>query len=579
MSEEEAKLFVRPSFTLKSKKEKNVKGYKGVGATFLAYGFNDFNFATKQNKKIVSGCIRSGKKWAYDNQNFYDRPRIEATKLDTNFLDSESSGTIVRINFLDVQEPRLSRFSDLNAKSWATVLQLKTPLGLIDLTTDATLYCSDFFDKIQIEVKVRDIKDDESELKFDKQRFPYITTFATKFGYKHFDIADISVADTKEYKNPIEKDKELKKFYNSKLLYSIYDLEELLKFEILDDLSEDQLSFCKEHKVCVYASMAHSTKFFDQCNMDIIGENNFDKRAKRQNSIVTPGFLIATSAMIQGSANEIKLTKSIGHQKQAQVVIHFDDLPNDLGRKTFKGETKDICDIIATRSLEHLRKFRKYLESDEGNQLTLPMQQQHKHWLKSNKDYSKSNVLNVPEFLGIKYLSIPRKEQDVIAIFHQMIGSGFFKGYNFITTDQNSTYDSIFEYVMSRSYQYSKLNHISKLGISYNDLEDFNVDDQVLEYKYDLVALFDDFENDDKNIKHVDLAVCWEFTFDKNSFDYNITSYLLDEEEASEQRQYYGSTHFCSTNAEKRFEIIVLKELLSYLSNHEQEIVRQRDKY
>lgn len=51
--------------------------------------------------------------------------------------------------------------------------------------------------------------------------------------------------------------------------------------------------------------------------------------------------------MIQGSALQIPLTSSIGHQKQSQVIVHFEGAEPDLGRKGFQPELKVLSEKIS----------------------------------------------------------------------------------------------------------------------------------------------------------------------------------------------------------------------------------------
>lgn len=51
--------------------------------------------------------------------------------------------------------------------------------------------------------------------------------------------------------------------------------------------------------------------------------------------------------MPQGELIQIPLTKNIGRQKQANIVVHFENCSADLGRKGFKKEITDLGKSLA----------------------------------------------------------------------------------------------------------------------------------------------------------------------------------------------------------------------------------------
>src|SRR5579871_6036872 len=82
-------------------------------------------------------------------------------------------------------------------------------------------------------------------------------------------------------------------------------------------------------------------------------------------------------------------------------------------------------------------------------------------------------------------------------------------------------------------------------------------DPRVLEYKFSLDGLVEDCENQDKNIKDVDLCIVWS-TGDLYKERFGITSLLVPEN--SDQRQYHGVTHtlFDVESGSKYCDLIVL---------------------
>jgi histidine kinase/DNA gyrase B/HSP90-like ATPase len=73
MSLDEVKFCFRPNVSFKSRKE--ARGHKGVGATFLAYGFGLIRLFTKHRNAGISVKLAGGRQWAEDITGSYSRPR------------------------------------------------------------------------------------------------------------------------------------------------------------------------------------------------------------------------------------------------------------------------------------------------------------------------------------------------------------------------------------------------------------------------------------------------------------------------------------------------------------------------
>lgn len=103
-------------------------------------------------------------------------------------------------------------------------------------------------------------------------------------------------------------------------------------------------------------------------------------------------------------------------------------------------------------------------------------------------------------------------------------------------------------------------------------------DPRVLEYKFCLDGLIEDFDNQDKNIKDVDLCIVWN-TGDLYKARYGITSLLPPEN--ADQRQYHGITHVLTDleSGAKHCDLIVLSELIDFLNDPVATAALQRKKY
>lgn len=77
MTEAQFRGFLKPNFSFKQ--GNSSRGSKGVGATFLAYGFNYLEMATKLSPdSMYSGVIEHGRAWLDDTANVVSRPKVKS---------------------------------------------------------------------------------------------------------------------------------------------------------------------------------------------------------------------------------------------------------------------------------------------------------------------------------------------------------------------------------------------------------------------------------------------------------------------------------------------------------------------
>ncbi len=129
MSESEFKQFLRPNFSFK---QSNIsRGSKGVGATYLAYGFNHLGVATRVDSKTLSGVILRGREWVEDRTDSVSRPKVEKSDLLHGAFDSVDRGSsmLVKLTGTSIRPRDLSWVGADTADQWLAVLRVTTPLG------------------------------------------------------------------------------------------------------------------------------------------------------------------------------------------------------------------------------------------------------------------------------------------------------------------------------------------------------------------------------------------------------------------------------------------------------------------
>ena len=205
------------------------------------------------------------------------------------------------------------------------------------------------------------------------------------------------------------------------------------------------------------------------------------------------GLQLASDFMPQGDRLVIPLKRFIGYQQNTHVLVHFVNGSPDLGRKTFQPELRGLAEDLAVRATQTFVKYRWLFKPDTGETKELTPSKDLHIWKRKQEDWRDQNPLALNAVApNATYLSRPRTEQDVVALFHQLVGAGVIKGLRFFATSQSERYDGLIE------LHYAADEHLynaktAPLGVR-RDIEiPYESEPKVLEYKFDLSALLADF--------------------------------------------------------------------------------------
>jgi len=555
MNEEQFKLCFTPNVSFK--RDQPLRGQKGVGATFLAYGFSFARLESKAARKGLGAILRGGRLWAEDKTGKVPRPRFEEIVFDVAELHDESSGTSIQIvlgNAPGERPQKLDWQGATTARQWLDVLRVKTPLGGIYLRAAPFHYA--------VTIKVRSDAGVTSE---HSTRVDYL--------YPH-EIPDIKAASLSDLQralaalkgDPATIQRKLPdEFKNLECLWDIWDEPSLASL----GLSADDQTLLARHQVIVYGAFVHSTRVWDHFNDEIL-------KLRGDYRLLRGGLQMASDHMPQGELITIPLNKAIGYQNNAHVIVHFTNGSPDLGRKTFQPEYHELAERLASQVVKAFIQYRNLVRPDTGAKVGSQDKALYE-WKKEQEQWRDAHALRstIP---AVTIISEPREEQDVIALFHQLVGSGLLKGLRFFSTRFNSKYDSLFESNYdTTSFIFDERNN--PLGVSKTlDIPQLSAP-MVLEYKFDLDAVVSDFHRDIKFIKHIDLVVCWTVGESHRSM-LTLHPYLAGRNGAS--RQIYGATHSAYRNGggdDVLFEVVVLSDLLAFMFDRESEEARQRSLY
>jgi hypothetical protein len=553
-NESEFRSFLAPNTSFKD--GKRTRGSKGVGSTYIAYGFNYLQLGTKSPDFSFVGDLKNGRDWIEDVQGIVIHPLVkESIVIDEKFNDIDRGSTFSIIFGGEKTRPKnLTYFNADTPLQWLYILLIKTPLGCIDFSGNKP-------HKIKFTLSVINKYGDEKIL--DDKEALYI--------YPHTEIKQslnlksvLEFQKTRLDKNRAEPDLP-PKFFNNTGLYEFFDSAEIKLLNEKFSRNENS-SLIDEFIINAYGYFCYSTSVWDKLN---------DDRAKLRKGmrILKGGLQLSNNFMPQGELLTIPLTSSVGYQNQCHIIVHFHNADPDLGRKGFQPELKELAEDIAVAIVNRFKKSRKLLKNDTGSQPIIHREIELHAWLKETEQHEENNPLKISNsifFLPVQEISItsiPQSEQDVIVLFNQLLAGGVIRGIKLLATNQKTQYDGIFKYQQKKPLTLHEFDRDKNpLGVQEIFASDngFVSPPKILEYKFNVDALIREFENEEKNEKDIHLIIAWELgeAWKKN---YDVTS-LLDIDNI-QHRQFHGITHILASSTNPRLDAIILKELIDYLND------------
>lgn len=563
LGETEFQQFLAPSFSFK-KVNGGTRGHKGVGATYIAYGFNYMRISTKSPGFEATGRIIGARDWLRGNGSA-ENPKVEPDAEGAPGAFTQDRGVSITVRFDESTTPgKLSWLKADTAQTWMKILSVKTAVGSV--TPDDTK-------TVQLNVV-----SDGKRTTATKQGTAYL--WLHESAAKAARLRDIDAKADELYLKFGSGRKLPDKFNKLDFIYDQWTSEELenLVGKALDD--EDR-AVIEKFKPTVAVEFGYTAKFWTNFNRDL--------GIRAGQVVLTSGIQMAANNMPQGETIQIPLIRNIGRQNQLHFLFHFDNYTPDLGRKGFHRELTEFAKRVARAIAEGpLSKRRAHLKANTGASPDLARELAISDWKDKLILHEATFPLQLknPHFFAptqsVSITSVPTREQDVIALFHELIAGGVVRGIAVMSTNEHSTYDGLFRISFALDpalylYEADK----NPLGVSdavLDQLKGIVTKPRVLEYKFSLDGLIEDFDNNDKNINDIDLCIAWD-TGSLYESRYAITSVLTPEN--ADQRQYHGVTHVLQDleTGNKHCDLIILSELIDCLEHAEEGAERQRVKY
>ncbi|MDQ0250807.1 hypothetical protein J2W22_002871 [Sphingomonas kyeonggiensis] len=563
LDKEKFEQFLAPNFSFKSGK---TRGHKGVGATYVAYGFNYMRVTTKVPGFSASGRIIGAKNWLQDNATGAN-PKIEpdGSPMSDAAYEGYDRGVSITVRFDDSTHPKRLDWTRANsAEKWAKILAIKTGLGSIIADPN-------------IEITIKVVADGVTTTA-KPEGTSYLWLY--KDAKKTARVREVEAA-TKALFEKFGAGRALPdKYRNLDFLYDSWSSAELRAL-IGSNLDAEEIEVLEKYTPTMAVEFGYTAKLWTRFNEAL------EVRAGYR--VLNSGIQLAANNMPQGEAILIPLTRNIGRQNQLHFLVHFDNYSPDMGRKGFHRELTDFAKSASRHITEnHLARLRHLLKANTGVAPDLVREMKISDWKKEMLEHEGKSPLTLTSshfFKPTERVSItsrPTREQDVIALFNQLIAGGVIRGIVVMSTNERFTYDGLVKISFDLDtplYIYDAVEN--PLGVSEEIAEALHgrvTDPQILEFKFSLDGLVEDFDTLDKNIVDVDLCVAWE-TGNLYKERYGITSLLIPEN--SDQRQYHGLTHILTDleSGAKLCDLIILSELVDMLNDPAGTAARQREKY
>ncbi len=557
-SEDQFKSFLAPNVSFKGP---NDRGNKGVGATYLGYGFNFLQFGTKTPDYSNVKVLKGGREWVEDDSGTKPRPKVQELKAIHEIFNAIDQGSTFSLKFVgDFIRPKDLKWVGANTlDQWEVVLRVKTALGGVYFNRECLL------PKCHLTVVDEKGVETEKDITTCEYIYPHTVISTCK------ELKAIRQTQQDLIKRGRDASRLPASFYRLNGLYNYWTYEDIVSGtgEFKRDLNEQQKILAQKYKLFFYGFFGYSTDVWDKYNDDVVG-------LRKGGRILRGGIQLATDCMPQGELLIIPLTRNIGNQNVTHVVVHFEEADPDLGRKGFQPELKDLAEHLSIAVVNKFMDWKKLLKKETGAPPDIVGLKNIHDWVQEQEEHEKSHPLKIERedvFLPTKEPAItsePTSEQDVIALFNQLLAGGVIRGIRLMSTSAHQQYDGIYRFRLTKPFG----NHIydkdkNPLGVLESSArQEYTSAPGILEYKYSFDGLIEEIEKGDKNEREVQLLIAWEMG-SKWPTRYEITSLL--QFDNLQHRYFHGGTHIIknASTGDTVFPAVILSELINYINDPE----------
>lgn len=544
---EDLRRFIAPNQTDKVQlfDEGVVRGHKGVGLTFLAYGFNDFELESiTQDGHHYQLRLEGGLRWV-KGRNEESPPVARVDDVVEGDGELVSRGTRVRIKADEQSQPKRLGLAFNNAAMTAMILERRTAIGVVPPS-------SDDHPKFSASLVYTDAHGEQTEVDLSSEyRFPHRNL-----------PSDMETLNLGEYRAKYAEELEIDPSHRGRYdaVYEYHGPEEVAGFvgaaygEQLQTSGEVE-DYIEYHEVHAYVLFSYSTAFRDRLR------EHWEVPKNRRYHY--PGVRIASDGMISSWRQDVSLRHGAGNQNRLWLVYHFINVEPDLGRKEFPQEVYDVIEstqeTISSHTIKDGLSFLK--PAPRGRAGGTEPDNEPEPAVKANeRKKSPLPISHLPGFGEIELESEPNEEQDVVAVFNQLIGLDLMSGYSPVYFSENDRYDSFFEYDPDEV-----TSILQDVFPGESDVGGRNRQG-IAEFKFDGKSLIEDIVNYQKKWEDIQFLICWKVSVEKRKLAGDAIHFS--EATSPSDRKYVGVTHIANLDSAGQIPVytIALKTLIEQVA-------------
>ncbi|MFJ6072311.1 ATP-binding protein [Streptomyces sp. NPDC093065] len=521
-----------------------VRGHKGVGMTFLVYGFDFFELESKTlTGEHYRVRLEGGRSWIADELSDAEPPEGNLEHLQAGEGTLPSHGTRVTIALGPRTEPRELKRAFPTAEFATVALQNQTAIGIVEPP------------------QVRKKRDLVASLEYIADAKKKRISVDTQFRYPHKGLdASLKVFDLDAWfrssrrTHPAARDN--KAYHACYITFGPNELKTLLsEQDVGENLTtvQEVHEYIDQHQVHVYAMFSNSAKYRDR-----LGEL---WNSPKNRVLHAPRLRVATDGMISSWSREVTLTHRGFNVDRTWLMYQLRGVEPDMGRKDFPPDLHDflqlsedrIANEVATLSKPFLRPSKQRPNAPlEG--YVLPAVKAHER-----RQLALTNSV-IPGYPQISFQTEPQCEQDVIALFGELVGLGILRHFRPVFFSGFDYYDSYFDYVP---------NEVSEIVVQKLPGEheiDPRDSSGVAEFKLTGDSLLDDLLTGKKRWEDMKFLVCW--TVGRPSTEKGGDEITFQRADDSASRQFHGVTHLATLQSAgvRNIFVIALSDLLDKLT-------------
>lgn len=463
-----------------------LRGHKGVGTNYLAYGYDYIRVSTKGEDGFLCFELSDARRWAMGEVGAKEplaRPAVETCQI----LQGLASGTAVTLRLGEGSRPSSPSHLGTSPGRWEMNLRTRTAVGFVDLLGR---------EKWNKQVQVNLILVNGGK-RVTSVQVPF--SFPLPHTLPHFSNLDLG----QYYRDKRRGDPIAPKFQNKDAIYQVWSRRSLFHPE-QGIVKWERYKNLYPELVAVYAFFAHSASLFTVLSEVAVG----DKSMKA----IKPGVLLAAHNAVIGRPIPLDLGYGAGNEDRFFMLVELADARPDLGRKGFNDELEKEVRSLGGELVSYFVARRKHLKPAgiQARQNAGRMAQ-HKR-IRDAEDRAEGEPLAG----GYSLRCIPRHEPEVIALFHELCGQGDIVGYDIFGLFHSGTYDAVFSFKLDKGHPKAAYDPVTNpLGLSpaaFGRLGTTEHPPAIAEYKVCLDSLVEEVtgRNSPKRFEDIALAICWE---------------------------------------------------------------------